>query len=134
MIQIADGDLVIAGQFTTVAGVARNGIARVSTTTPPQVRDWNPQVDGGVYEVASSTDGRLFAVGDFTTVGGEPRNGIAEIDMQDGSAIDTWIPPTNGGCLAVNNDRLIIGDTWRHGGLYAYPLDIGDTIFATHFN
>lgn len=133
MIGTPDGDLVIAGQFDQVNGVARKGIARVSTTVPSQVRSWNPQPSGFVADVTTSADGRIFVAGSFTDLGGKPRGGIAEIALQDGSTIDTWNAPVGGARIEVSGNRVNVVSTTARG-LLAYPLDIGDTVFATHFD
>lgn len=129
--QAADGDLFIGGFFDNVNGVPRRHLARVSSTTPVQVRDWNPSPDLGVYGLGTTPSGRLFVSGYFTQIGGKPRNGNAELAPSDGTALDSWIAPVGSMQQLLTDDRIYFSTSPR--GVIAYPLAVGDTIFATPF-
>jgi hypothetical protein len=125
------GDLFVGGYFTSINDVSRTHLARVSSTLPVQVRDWNPAPNGAVYGLGRTGDDRLFASGAFTTIGGKSRNGVAELQSSDGVALDSWMPRLGGGRLLLIQDRIYLGSVRR--GVAGYPLDIGDVIFATQF-
>lgn len=127
-----DGDLFVGGYFTSVNDVPRRHLARVSSTLPVQVRDWNPAPNGSIFGLGRAEDGRLFASGAFTVIGGNLRSGIAELRPSDGIVLDNWKPRLGGGRMLLAQSRIYLGSAQR--GLVAYPLDIGDTIFATQFD
>lgn len=129
-----DGDLFIGGNFSSVDVFTRYGLARVSATAPVQVRDWDPAPNyGNVRGLARSASGRLFVSGGFTAIGGKSRNQVAELSPGSGAVLDDWVAPLGGYYVALADDRIYLGPS-RTGGVIAYPLDIGDTIFATHFD
>lgn len=126
------GDLFIRGYFNEVNGVPRNYLARVSSTVPAQLRAWDPSPDGFVRGLGQTSSGRLFVSGDFTRIGGKPRNGNAELAPTDGQVLDSWMAPVGGGEQLLADDRIYFSQSPR--GLIAYPLEIGDTIFAASFD
>lgn len=132
IVRADDGDLLLGGSFTQVNGEPRGNLARVSSTAPVQVRAWNPSPNGPIGGLGRSDSGRIFVSGSFTTIGGKPRNGLAELAPSDGAVLDGWIPPYGGGRQVVVGDRIYLNSAQR--GIVAFPLDIGDTIFATHFD
>lgn len=132
IVRADDGDLLFGGWFADVNGAPRNYLARVSSTAPVQVRAWNPSPNGPVYGLRRADDGRVFVSGSFTMIGGKPRNGIAELAPSDGEVLDSWVPPLGGARMLLTEDRIYLTSGQR--GVIAYPLDIGDTIFATRFD
>ena len=95
----ADGKILIAGQFTSVDGQPRNGIARLNADgTVESTATFNPGTgaesigilgaQANVYSVAVQADGKILVGGDFITVNGQPRNGIARLNA-DGTVEDT---------------------------------------------
>ena len=54
---LSDGDILIAGDFTTVGGVARTGIARLNADGTLDTDFANPNLDGEVYAMAEQGDG-----------------------------------------------------------------------------
>ena len=85
----ADGKIVIAGQFISVNGQSRKGIARLLTNgTVEGTATFNPGTGAGsgiagtdatVRCVALQADGKILIGGDFTTVNGQSRKGIARL-------------------------------------------------------
>lgn len=130
--QMPDGDLLIGGSFDSINGMPRSRLARVSSTAPVLIRDWNPAPNANVSAFGTTTTGRLFVGGAFTTIGGKARNGVAELDPADGVVLDRWAAPSGGGRMALADDRVYFVSGLR--GVIAYPLDIGDTILATPFD
>lgn len=88
-----DGFLYLGGSFSQlrVGGaipVARNGIARVSLTSPFALdAAWNPNVTGGpINAMDFDTGGFAYIVGGFTSVGGAARGQIAKISTSGAGA------------------------------------------------
>jgi uncharacterized delta-60 repeat protein len=87
-----DGNILMGGNFTTVNGVTRNGLARLYSDGSLDP-DFNPNVttsygSGEVYSIALQPDGNILIGGYFTAVGGVPRYSFARI-------IDTDVPPAD---------------------------------------
>ena len=88
VIQPADGRVVIAGDFTSINGIARNRIARLNTDGSVD-STFTPAggANGAVRSVAVDGSGRILLSGDFTTVNGSAFSGVARLNP-DGT-IDT---------------------------------------------
>lgn len=87
-----DGKVIIVGNFTTVAGSARNRVARLNADGSLDT-GFNPGAgaDDLVSAVALQSDGKVLIGGFFTTVGGTPRNHIARLNA-DGTLDNTFNP------------------------------------------
>ncbi|NBV24849.1 MAG: hypothetical protein EBS05_23385, partial [Proteobacteria bacterium] len=85
---MADGRIVIAGDFTSYNGVAVPRIARLTSVGALDVT-FNPGAgaDNTVYSVAVQTNGSVVVGGAFTTFGGLTKNGLTRLNV-DGS-LDT---------------------------------------------
>jgi uncharacterized delta-60 repeat protein len=107
----ADGKIVIAGQFTTVGGVARGNIARLNTDGTLDAA-FNPGANGPVRALLLQRDGRLVIGGDFTSLqpGGTGaaivRNRLARLNA-DGS-LDATFNPNVGGQLQPQVHALLL--------------------------
>ncbi len=105
--------LYVAGQFNSVGGLPRDGLAAIDIATGT-VTSWAPAVDGD-----SSTlhlDGTTLYVGGwFRTVAGQPRVGIAAFDTTTGGltswAIDAYAGWVN--AIATTGDRVITSGSLR---------------------
>ena len=75
-----DGKIIIGGDFTTVNGVARKGIARLNADGSLD-SGFNPgagvNTNGKIYALGLQADGRIVIGGDFTTFDNFPFNRIA---------------------------------------------------------
>ena len=72
------GGFFLGGSFTTIDGVARNHLARL-TASGALDTTFDPGTDNPVYALA--LDGStLYVGGDFTIIGGRARNRIAALD------------------------------------------------------
>jgi uncharacterized delta-60 repeat protein len=76
----ADGKIMLGGQFTTVNGVARGGLARLNADGSLDTGFTNPAANGTVYSAAIQADGRILAGGSFTSLGGVTRNRLARVE------------------------------------------------------
>jgi Domain of unknown function (DUF5122) beta-propeller len=77
------GELVAAGDFTTIGGVPANHIARWDGTV------WSPLGSGtnaAVHTLASLANGTLVVGGDFTQAGGQTANRLARWSAASGWA------------------------------------------------
>lgn len=105
-----NGGLVAAGSFTTIGGVAANGIAFWNGAS------WQP-LGSGALGASSMTvyKGELVGSGGFTSAGGVPANYIARWN---GS---TWAPLGSGlsgaaSALTVHNGELVAGGVFSSAG------------------
>ncbi len=123
----SDGGIVLGGDFSTISGVSRAGIARLATTGAIDTTfDPGSGAPGGVHAVAVQSDGKILLAGAFTSAAGATRPWIARLNP-DGSADASFNPGLgpNGivRSLAVLSDgRIIIGGDFtsfsgiaRHG-------------------
>ena len=74
------GGWYVAGDFTSIAGVARSGLAHIQSdkTVDP---NWAPSTNGTVKAIARDTAGRVYVGGSFTQVNGSvARANLAAFD------------------------------------------------------
>ncbi len=114
----ADGKLVVAGEFTSIRGVARPYIARL---TPEGALDatFDPGAgpNGTIRDIAIQPDGKIVITGSFTQFDGVNRLAIARLN-RDGS-LDTGFlatplsgvePSSQGYVLALQPDgKVLVG-------------------------
>ena len=88
----SDGRVLIGGNFTTVNGVSRNRIARLSADGSLDTTFLNGLAGATsiVQSIAVQPDGRVLIGGEFTTVNGVSRNRIARLNA-DGSVDTTFL-------------------------------------------
>jgi uncharacterized delta-60 repeat protein len=109
-----DGKVVIAGQFGTVNGAARNNIARLNADGTLD-DSFNPGTGSGstINSLGIQSDGKILAGGGFTSFNGTSINRIVRLN-QDGS-VDTGFTVGTGAsstvsAIAVQSDnRIVIG-------------------------
>jgi uncharacterized delta-60 repeat protein len=91
----ANGEVILAGYFTLVNGVARNFVSRLDMVGSLD-SGFNPggTLDALVNFVARQPDGKLIAGGTFTNINQTGRNRIARLNS-DGS-LDTGFDPGSG--------------------------------------
>lgn len=121
-----DGKVIIGGGFTTFAGVARTGIARLTTTGALDAGFLPPSLGGTSAAVActvAQTDGKVMIGGNFATADGVAHAGLARLNA-DGS-LDSGMSlnlGTNGGTpaawsMALQADgKLIVAGTFETVG------------------
>ena len=80
----ADGKLLVGGDFTSIAGNTRSGIARLLPDGSLDPTFPDPVVDGPIQAFAVQADGKILIGGTFHQVGVSLRNNIARLNP-DGS-------------------------------------------------
>ncbi|MGL5861841.1 MAG: hypothetical protein ACRCY9_11370, partial [Phycicoccus sp.] len=91
----ADGSAVyVAGDFTSVGGVARNKVAKVSTATGA-VSSFKAGPNNVVIRLGLSTEG-VYIAGKFTKVGTTQRLHTARLDPTTGALDPAWVADTWG--------------------------------------
>lgn len=110
----ADGKILIGGSFSTVAGVARNRLARLNVTG---VLDpaFNPNAGSWVNALGLQADGKIIAGGFFNSMDGVARNHLARVSPT--GALDVTLDPNVDDhvySLSIQNDGEILA-----GGLFA---------------
>ncbi len=95
---VADGTHAwVGGEFSSVAGVTRNNLVKLSVDGVGAVDpDWVANANSHVTRLLLA-EGALFAVGNFTSVNGEPRARAVKLALAGGGAPDpTWTPQFSG--------------------------------------
>jgi hypothetical protein len=106
-------EVLIAGGFSSVGGVARTGVAKLSTVGAGLVlSDWNPNVSAasGAMRIndALIAAGSVYLTGTFDTVAGSARVRLAKLSLSPGAALDSaW----NISAAGLSNARL-----FQHNG------------------
>jgi uncharacterized delta-60 repeat protein/uncharacterized repeat protein (TIGR01451 family) len=112
-----DGRVLVGGQFTSVNGVARRGIARLNTdgSLDTSFADGLSGTNGQVLAVDLRSDGKILIAGDFTSVHGSPRGRIARLsangslDSGFGSGLSGASARINAMQLQPADGRILIG-------------------------
>jgi len=114
--------MVIAGYFTQVRGVRRNGLAKLNAEGNVDL-SWNPIIGGPsyrqVYALAVTPDGTTFVAGFFDTVNGLARMGLFKLNAS-GDLDTQWNPQASGGYVTtvelVGNELVAAGNFTSIGG------------------
>ncbi len=86
----ADGRIIVVGDFQTINGAPRAGIARLNSDGSVDFSfDPGSGANGIVRAVVVQPDNRVVVAGDFTSIAGSPANGIARLTA-DGSVDNTF--------------------------------------------
>ena len=126
---VSGGTVFAGGDFTSIGGQARRGVAALSATTGLATA-WNPNpgstpllVAGPVVKTLAIQGGNLFVGGAFTTIGAVTRNHIASIVVSSG-VVTPWNPNANisvhalaasGGLIYAGGRFTTIGGQIRSG-------------------
>jgi uncharacterized delta-60 repeat protein len=116
-----DGRILLGGDFDTVAGQPRRGIARLNTdgTLDAAFGQGLTGTDGSVLTIALESGGQILIGGTFTTVHGSPRNRIARLWSWGGLAGTFSVSGSTGGAnrtvraITVQPDgKILIGGSF----------------------
>ena len=111
-----DGRILIAGSFTSIAGVSRNRIARLNADmTLDTTFDPGAGPNSTVDDVCVQQDGRILIVGSFSQFAGVDRRYVARLNA-DGSldaSFDIGTGPSSSAeCIALTPDGRILVGGW----------------------
>ena len=109
---VYDGELVIAGDFTSVGGVSCNGIAKWNGSV------WAPLgfgVTGGSANALAVFGNDLYVTGSFTNAGGGSANRIAKWNGSTWTSLGLGLNGT-GEALTVHNNTLYVGGSFTTAG------------------
>lgn len=114
-----DGRLLIVGDFTSVSGVARGGLARLlpnGALDDSFLQGW-AGANRGAYTLALQRDGKVVIGGDLDTFNGIARKGIARVNA-DGALDESFAPNLEGKARAVyslamqSDGKILIGGSF----------------------
>ena len=111
--QLANGDLLRAGDFTQLAGFACNRIARRTAA------GWTPLgsgLDGTVHDAIELPNGDIVATGEFGSAGGVACNFIARWNGSTWSNLGSGLSSTGWALTTLTNGDLIAGSSNGGGG------------------
>ena len=111
MVTDANGTIYLGGNFISIGGQPRQGLARINADG--SVDSWAPEVGGnGALVSALAIDGdTVYVGGRFASVNGQARTSLAAIDTQTGEVL-AWAPNVSGGlvsALATDDTHLYVG-------------------------
>ena len=110
------GALFAGGDFISLGGAERNGLAALNTATG-EATSWNPDVDNIVRAIAPSPTA-IYIGGDFTAVGGHARNHLAAIDPVTAQTVAGWDISVDDtvNALLLSGTTLYLGGAFTHVG------------------
>ena len=129
----ASNNVYAGGRFTSIGGLTRNFLARLSSTgTGAADATWNPNPDGRIGALAlDMANGFIYAGGSYANIGGQARANLAKISVSGSGSADAsgnpgptpgFAVPTidvltldGGGNLYVGGNVLTIGAQTRNG-------------------
>jgi len=142
---LSGSTLYVAGNFTSIGGQDRSGLAAVVTlagdpadagTADPF---WDPNPGDGTVLAMAPSDGHLYVGGTFTAIGGQTRSRIAAIEASGtgdgtGKADASWNPDVTGesvNTLLLSGSRLYVAGAFTSiGGQARNSVAVTDGIDA----
>jgi hypothetical protein len=108
----------LAGEFTTLRGERRRGLAEVDAATGAPTA-WDPARGDAWFNAWAllPLDGAVYVGGTFVTLGGVPRGHLGAVDAATG-AVRAWDPRPNGNVftLGANGGRILVGGVFDSVG------------------
>jgi uncharacterized delta-60 repeat protein len=116
-IQAATGKILIAGNFTMVAGIARNNIARLNSNGTLDT-SFDPNVNSAISTMELQSDGQILIGGSFNSIGATnattTRNGLARLSSD--GVVDTKYNPTPNGAtvslIVLDQDKVLVAGSF----------------------
>ena len=124
-LRLADGRMMVVGDFTRINGMPARCIARLTADGTVDPTFTAPAIDGAISVAAAQTDGKVVIGGSFTAIAGQPRSGLARLNG-DGTLDAAFIPgpsyaSTNS--LGVQADGKILAGGFFTGFLHRLNPD-----------
>ncbi|MEE8399226.1 MAG: chitobiase/beta-hexosaminidase C-terminal domain-containing protein [Desulfobacterales bacterium] len=133
--------LYIAGDFTTIGGESRSGLAAVEVAGGEDILGaadaaWDPNPGSGTVHAMMISGSTLYAGGTFSSIGGQTRSRLAATQLADGAntglANATWNPGVTGtsvaGLLVSGNRLYVSGRFTAIGGQVRNNIAVIDTV------
>jgi hypothetical protein len=110
----SSGGFYLGGNFTTVGGLARGGLAHI--TSNKQVGSWNP-VANDIVSCMAINEGILYVGGYFTSLDGQIRNRLASFNIADGT-LTSWDPNMNNAVftIKISDNTIYTGGSFTLAG------------------
>ncbi len=115
LLDAASSSIYAAGTFSSLGGLSRNALARLSTVgAGAGIAAFDAAVPAGsnfVFAIDRAPGGRLFVGGQFGGIGGATRSNLARLDPDTGTADAGWVRNINGfvSSLSVSASDVIVG-------------------------
>lgn len=90
-IAVNGGSVYVAGDFTAIAGVRRDGLARLNAASGAVHSTFRHSIAGRPYALAVANN-RLYLGGSFSAVNGQPRTRLAAFHLTSGVLDAGWRP------------------------------------------
>jgi uncharacterized delta-60 repeat protein len=114
-----DGKIIIAGDFTSYNGTARNRFTRLNIDGTLD-NTFNPGTgpSGYIHTISIQSDGKIIIGGSFSSYNGTTRNGIARLNA-DGTLDGTFNPGTGANYIIrtvtiQSDEKIIIGGDFTY--------------------
>ncbi|HEX8627710.1 MAG TPA: PQQ-binding-like beta-propeller repeat protein [Catenuloplanes sp.] len=109
-IAVSGTSVYVAGDFSTIAGVKRDSLARVDASSGTLQAGFKHSIYGKPYAL-SAGNGRLYLGGAITAVNGQARTRLAAFDLLTGALDTTWKPTADDQVesLAATAGRVYLG-------------------------
>jgi Domain of unknown function (DUF5122) beta-propeller len=123
-LQVAGDDVYVAGEFTTIGGLSRSKIAKISATTGDADARFDAnishQILPEVVDIALAR-GTLYVAGVFTSIGGAARNAVAALNPKTGYEVTGFDPHVTHSRpvvydIEVTDDEVFIGGRFDQVG------------------
>lgn len=122
VVEQLDGGLLLGGDFDTVAGQARENLARLAANGSLDPAFAPTVGNGSVRALAALPDDSVLLAGSFTAVNGNPRNGLAKL-RANGSLDNSFRAPDFSGQLSgmklAQNDQLYVAGSFARMGQHS---------------
>ena len=109
-IELPNGQILIGGDFTSIAGHQQKYIALLNADGTVDT-DFNLELDNSANDIILQSDNKILIGGGFGNVNTVPRGGIARLNS-DGSLDSTFIPGESGIIRSIDiqsDGKVLIG-------------------------
>ena len=112
-IAVSGSSVYVAGDFTSIGGQSRFGIAKLNNTNGNADSSWDASPGSYVTDI-SIYDSDIYVAGYFDTIGGQGRQYLAAIDLST-NELTSWDPAPNGDGvydIAVSGSDIYVGGSF----------------------
>jgi len=123
-IQLADGSLILVGNFTSFDGATKNRIVKLKPDgTVDQTFATGTGANNQIYSIGyNATTNKIVVAGEFTTFNGQPLTGVALLNVDGSLSTGFTFPSVSGGtptfARQMNSGKIIVAGTFnRYSGV-----------------